>query len=65
METKHFLKSKINWVAIILILTSLLPIIQSQDFSCMGVTEWSTFIIGIIIIIIRTYFTSTTITTKK
>lgn len=60
---KHFFKSKINWTGIILILVAILPIIQSQDFSGMGTKDWITFGIGILIVILRTWFTSTKIGT--
>ena len=65
METKSFFKSKINWVAIILILTSVLPLIDETNFGEMTGKDWITFIIGIVIIVLRTYFTNRAIGTKK
>ena len=60
---KKIYKSKINWVAILLMLVAILPVIESQDFSGMGIKAWVTFGIGILIIILRTFFTSKSIGT--
>lgn len=56
---KNFFASKINWAAIVLCLTAIIPAINDFD----GVTwkDYSKLIIGILIIIFRTYFTNTTI----
>lgn len=62
---KAFFKSKINWMAIIAILTSLIPLIDETNFGEMTVVGWITFIIGVLILILRTWFTSTTIVAKK
>lgn len=51
-------KSKINWTAIILILTALQPLILEQDFNNMTLQNWISFVVGIVIIILRTYFTN-------
>lgn len=64
-NSKNFLKSKINWVAIVLILTSILPMIDGLNTTDMGVKEWVSFGIGILIVVLRTYFTSTPIKTSK
>lgn len=58
---KGFLLSKINWAAIILILIALKDAIANQDFSTMTWDKWAAFIIGILIIIFRTYFSGTDI----
>ncbi len=65
MKNKFFFTSKINWVAIILILTSVLPLIDETNFGEMNAKSWITFVIGIIIIILRTYFTSEPVKSKK
>ena len=61
MNSKHFFTSKINWAAIALILVAIIPIIDGLDVTTMGVKEWITFGLGVIVIVLRTYFTSTTI----
>ena len=61
MNNKHFLASKINWAAIILILTSFQPLLEETDFTGLGVKGWTTFVIGVVILILRTYYTSTEI----
>jgi len=58
---KNFFASKINWTGIILVLMALLPLIEGQNFAGMTVKDWVTFAVGILIIILRTYFTSTKI----
>lgn len=58
---KSFWQSKINWAAIILVLTSLLPVIQNQDFSGMDFKGWVTFFIGTLIVVFRTFYTNTSI----
>jgi hypothetical protein len=63
--TKSFFRSKINWTAIILILTSILPLIDETNFGEMTTKGWITFAIGIVIIILRTYFTSQPVAKKK
>lgn len=64
MNNKSFFKSKINWAAIILILQALLPVFENQNFENMTFQNWFTFVLGIIIIILRTYFTSQPIKSK-
>jgi len=64
MNNKSFFKSKINWAAIILILQALLPVIENQNFENMTFQNWFTFVLGIIVIILRTYFTSQPIKAK-
>jgi len=59
------LKSKINWLAIIAILVSLQDAIIAQDFSVMKTKEWVAFALGLITIVVRTWFTSTAIASKK
>ncbi|HJY62899.1 MAG TPA: hypothetical protein VJ455_01980 [Ignavibacteria bacterium] len=61
---KNFFASKINWSGILLILMALLPIIENQNFDGMKAKDWITFGIGILIIVFRTYFTSTQIGSK-
>jgi len=63
MKQKSFLKSKINWAAIILILQSLIPLLEQQPAN-MAWNNWVSLILGILIIIFRTYFTTTTIKAK-
>jgi hypothetical protein len=57
-KLKQFFKSKINWSAIILILITLQDHILEMDFTNLGGKEWAAFIIGILIIVFRTYFTA-------
>jgi hypothetical protein len=56
----NFFKSKINIAALILVLTSILPIIQDQNFSGMDLKGWVTFAISTLVIIFRTFMTSAT-----
>jgi len=63
MRRKSFLKSKINWAAIILILQSLITLIEQQP-NQMTWQSWVTLAIGIVIIIFRTYYTTTAIKGK-
>jgi len=58
-KLKSFLTSKINWSAIVLILITLQDHILNWEFSNMGAKEWAAFIIGVLIIVFRTYFTTT------
>lgn len=58
---KSFFASKINWTAIILILASIQDAVLHADFSKMTVQTWFTFAVGILLIILRTYFTTTQI----
>lgn len=60
-KLKQFFSSKINWTAIILILVTLQDHIMQMDFTGMGAKEWVTFTLGILIIIFRTYFTTTAV----
>lgn len=62
-NSKHFLKSKINWMAIALILTSIIPMIQDADFT--SIKGWMTFGLGVALIVVRTYFTSQPVTKSK
>jgi len=55
---KGFFASKINWSAIVIILTSLQSQVDGLDFGKMTPQAWSTFTLGILIIVFRTYFTS-------
>lgn len=56
---KEFFASKINWAAIVLILVSLQDAIANLDISTMTAKGWITFALGVLIIILRTYFTTT------
>jgi hypothetical protein len=58
MKIKNFFASKINWMGIILVLVSLQDFITTFDFSTMTLKSWVTFGIGLVIVILRTYFTS-------
>jgi uncharacterized protein YceK len=58
---KQFFGSKINWTAIVLILVSLQDAIANLDITQMTAKGWITFSLGILIIILRTYFTATAI----
>jgi hypothetical protein len=60
METKNFFKSKINWAAIILMLTSLLPLIDETDFGVMDTKMWVIFGMSVLIMVLRTFFTEGT-----
>jgi len=61
VETKNFFASKINWAAIVLILISIKDSVMSLDLTQMTLQTWVGFGLGILIIIFRTYFTSTAI----
>lgn len=52
----NFFSSKINWLAIILILTQISDEIMKLDFSGMTPKEIASAIIALIIMVIRTYF---------
>lgn len=60
--SKPFLKSKINWAAIVLCLIALQTAIANLDLSKMTTQNWITFCLGVLIIVFRTYFTNTTAT---
>lgn len=64
MKRKSFIKSKINWAAIILILQSLISLIEQQP-NVMTWQNWVTLALGILIIIFRTYYTTTAIKDKR
>jgi len=64
MKRKSFLKSKINWAAIILILQSIISLIEQQPNN-MTWQSWVTLALGILIIIFRTYFTTSAIKAKN
>lgn len=55
---KGFLLSKINWLGLVTIFVALQDFIGNWDFSQMTVKSWVTFAIGMVIIIIRTWFTT-------
>ena len=61
MPNKNFFLSKLNWSGIVLILTSIQSQFSGLDLSKMTVQSWITFVLGILIIVFRTYFTNTTI----
>ena len=64
MQTKKtFFKSKINWIAIALIIASIMSMIQDADFA--SIKGWITFGLGVVLIIVRTYFTSQPVTKAK
>ena len=58
---KNFFASKLNWTGIILVLMALQPFIDNYDFATMTIKDWVTFGIGLLVVILRTYFTSTKI----
>jgi hypothetical protein len=58
---KNFFLSKINWSGIILILISIQSAISNQNFDGMTTKDWVTFIIGVLVVVFRTFFTSTQI----
>ena len=64
-NSKGFFASKINWAAIIIILTSILPMIDSLDTTSMGIKEWVSFGVGILIVVLRTYFTTKPVKRKS
>ena len=61
---KNFFLSKINWLGFVTVLIGLQDFIGTWNFSAMTIKSWATFVIGIAVIVIRTYFTSTAIGTK-
>jgi hypothetical protein len=58
---KSFFLSKINWSGIILILISIQSAISNQNFDGMTTKDWVTFVIGVLVVVFRTFFTSTQI----
>ena len=60
-KLKEILSSKINWAAIVVILVSLQDSIANLDITTMTPKSWITFALGVLIIIFRTYFTTTAI----
>jgi len=40
---------------------ALMPLIEKQDFTGMGIKDWFLFGMGILIVVFRTYFTNTKI----
>lgn len=62
-KQKTFFKSKINWIAIAIIISSIIPMIDEANFA--SVKGWATFILGVMLIVVRTYFTSKPVTKKK
>jgi len=64
METKPQLKSKINWVAIVMVLTSLGTYLAGYDWSEIVGPDTEKLIVGfmgILIYVFRTYFTDTSL----
>lgn len=57
-NSKSFFKSKINWVAMLSIAMSLLPLISEANFGAMNVVNWIQFGLSILIIIFRTFATT-------
>lgn len=55
----NFWKSKINWAAIVLVITGLLPLIEQHNFDGMTAKDWVVFSLGVIVFILRTYMTNT------
>ncbi len=58
---KKWFASKINWAAIALIVVGLKDFIGNWDIKVMTWQDWVTSILGILVFIFRTYFTSTAI----
>lgn len=61
MDTKNFLASKINWVAILTIILGALTAAQSAGLSPV-VTGYIVTAIGIVNFVLRTFFTTKTVT---
>jgi len=62
---KKFRHSKINWLAFILIAVEVFPAIMAMDIRIMTVQDWITSGIGLVVIIVRTWYTNQPIKTKK
>jgi hypothetical protein len=58
---KNFFLSKINISALILVLVGLQDAIGSMDMSKMTSQDWITTVLGILIMVFRTWYTSTQI----
>ncbi len=56
---KSFLASKINWLGIVLVLLSIQKMMAEADLT--SVRSWVIFGIGVLIVIIRTFFTDTAV----
>lgn len=61
---KSFIASKLNWLGIIAALVGLEEFLKNFDFSDMTWKGWVTFGIGILTVVLRTYFTSKPIASK-
>lgn len=64
METKHFTLSKINWLGVITVTIGILSYLQTLQLTPQ-VLGAITITIGIANVILRTFFTNTTVTTKS
>lgn len=64
METKHFTLSKLNWVGIITALIGILGLTSQLDLSA-ETMKWILFIVGALTVILRTFFSGTTLTTNN
>lgn len=58
---KNFFASKLNGVGLVVALVGLQDFITTFDFSAMTIQGWVTFGLGLLVIFLRTYFTSTAI----
>lgn len=58
---KNFFASKINWSALILVLVGLQDAITNLDMSKMSTKDWIVSGLGILIMVFRTWYTSTQI----
>ena len=65
MKTKNFFLSKVNWAAIILVLMACKDAIADMDFHAMDMNAWIQFALGMIIIVFRTWFTNSSISTLQ
>ena len=70
MKVKKFFASKLNWLGVVAVLTAMAEVITeaviNQDFSVIVTPkDWAMFGIGVLVIIVRTWFTKKEITFKR
>jgi len=58
----NFFTSKTNWAAILIMLTGLQDYITNYSFADITPKGWITFILGAVVMIVRTWYTSAPIT---
>lgn len=73
MNTKHFALSKINWIGLVLVIQGLFGATEFGNFlqyflgagTSHVILEHGTIILGAVLMVLRSFFTNTTLTVKK